>query len=512
LVLGNSVYGFSLMLAAYLAGIALGSALVSRFLERIKKPIAVLAVLQIGVSLLTICSLHLFRIIGQSYTNEQYTYSQIWSMDDFVRLALHAVVIVFPPTLALGAIFPIASKLAIPAGAAAEEGVGKLYGYNTIGAILGSLTGGFVLVPLAGTLLSFLLASAISLAIAIYLLRLSGRLEGFGRANVAALGSTLVFCLLLSVSFRDPFYAVLQPRFLADETLLAHEEDKAATVTLMKNADGRTLYINGLYVSNSAGGIGELMLHPVIAYNTSPQKVLLVGLGVGDAFRAASLAGMDVTVVELLPTVRKMFQQFAPSAERFLSNPKGHIVIGDGRNFLLSSEERFDYVLVDGTPPVFASGMVNLYSWEFVQIVKDRLTPGGIFAIWFPPTCFEADFWMIVRNFADTFPNIAVFAPRSVGGIIILGTPSKEPIFEVDESTLSQRFAERGVKAPDEYAKQVLGAMLRPQSALRNKASLYPRVTDDRPYTEFPLFSFWKGLPYYSDSKFLQNLEIAGKE
>jgi spermidine synthase len=502
LILGNSVYGFSLMLAVYLAGIAIGSAIVSRFVDRLKHPLAVFGALELGIALLTIGSLHLFRAIGAAYANPDYTYSQIWTLSDFWRLGLHAIAIVLPPTLLFGAIFPVAGRLVLPPGARTEESVGRLYGYNTIGAIGGSLASGFLFVPLFGTLISFLVASIISFAIALYLFAASKKREGFARANLLAWSSAPVFVLLLSVSFQDPFLEVLMARIPGNEELLEHIEDKAATVTLTKTGSERTLYINGLYVSNSGAIAGKVMIHPVLAYNPEPKSVLLVGLGVGDAFRAALDAHLDVTVAELLPAVRGLFARYAPGGEGYLGDPNAHIIIADGRNFLLASERRFDYVFVDGTPPVFASGMVNLYSFELVQLVREHLTQGGIFAIWFPPVCFEADFWMIVRNFADTFDNIALFAPRQLGGLVILGTPSKEPIFDVDAATMAQRLGAHGFEAPEQSVQAIRSAMIGPQSRLRTKAARYPRLTDDHPYTEFPLFSFVRGLPYFRDGSF----------
>jgi spermidine synthase len=506
LVLGNSVYGFSLMLAAYLSGIAIGSAIVGRFVDRLKRPLLLFGALELATALLSLASLHVFRAIGRSYADASYTYSQIWSIDDLGRLALHAILIVFPATLMLGAIFPVACRLVAGAGESAQESVGKLYGFNTIGAIVGSLASGFIAIPLAGTLWCFVIAAIISFAIALSLFRASGQHEGFARWVSASLASAVLFIGAVSISLADPFVEVLEARLPKGYAILAQKEEPAATVTLTGQGNAHTLYINGMYVSNTGPGIGTLMMAPAMMFHPSPRKVLQIGLGVGAGLQAAVAARLDITVVELLPYVRSLFERYTPNAEVFLDYPGTRIVFNDGRNYVLSSDERFDYVLVDGTPPVFASGMVNLYSLEFAQLVKAHLTPNGIFAIWFPTTCFEADYWMVARNFADTFENISALAPDGTGGIIMLGTNAKEPLFDASLDVVTTRLASFRIPTPESYARKLMSTMLVPQSLIRSRAADHPNVTDDLPYTEFPLASFWRGLPYYKDSDFVRDL------
>jgi spermidine synthase len=501
LLLGNSVYGFSLMLGSYLVGIGLGSLVMSRWVDRVKRPLFVLALLEVVVSVLALGSLYVVTSIGLRETDLRFTYSQVAEVTDFGRMALHALVIVVPVTLLLGAMFPVASRLCARRGESAEQSVGRLYGYNTIGAIFGSFVTGFILFLLLGTLLSFMLACAISCGLGIYLLMRSD----LPRKTTWALASGLVFVCILSVSFRDPFYTILRARIDPREKTLANREDPSATITLTAEAPTlRHLYINGIHTSDSTNYLGDLLVGLPLVFQEAPKKSLIIGLGEGDAFSGSVTAGINTTVADLQPSVVELFKRFTPDAEKFWGAPNAHIVIADGRNVVLGSKEnQLDLVVVDGTPPVFASGMVNLYSREFVHLVRTRLTKTGVFLLWFPTVCFESDFWMIARNFADEFKQIAVWTAPQIRGIILLGSSADQPIFDADEATLAERLKARPSRDHILTPEVVKKGFVLTSAELREKAMKFPNVTDDRPFTEFPLFQFWRHDKYWYSNKFL---------
>jgi spermidine synthase len=508
LLLGNSVYAFSLMLGSYLAGIGIGSVLVARVAASSKRPLFLFAMMELLVSFLALASLHLILEIGLRDTDNRYTYSQIWSFGDFLRLAGYSALIVVPLALLLGAIFPVATRIVSEGRAHAEEAVGKLYAYNTFGAILGSGITGFFLIPLLGTLMTFLIASAISFGVGAWVLSLSRRVEpSRSKSAVLALSLGAAFALLLATSFRDPMLAILEARVAPAEKLLAHVEGKGASVTMFRNTkSGRDLlYVNGLFVSNTSDAMGQLLIDMPLAFHPDPKKSLIIGLGAGEAFRSSVQYGLETTVVDLLPDVVGLFRRFRTDPERYLDNPKSHVVINDGRNYLLATDERFDLIVVDGFPPVFASGMVNLYSYEFAQIAAQHLTPEGIFLVFFPLVCFEDDLWNVARNFADTFPSIQLVASSPERSFaILLGSPSKDTAkFGIETADLAKRLAARGLPEPEVAAANLKRGLVLGGDDLRKKASLYPRVTDDDPLTEFPLGRFMRNEKYLSDARFI---------
>jgi spermidine synthase len=505
-LLGNSVYAFSCMLGAYLVGIGAGSVLMARWIGRLRRPVLAFAVLELGVAALALISLRVFLSLGVGEADASYAYALIWRLSDFGRLAIDASLVVLPATFLYGAIFPVATRLVAAESDTPEAAVGRLYGYNTIGGILGSALTGVVLIPLVGTHVTFLMMAALVLGIGLYLLAVSRTHEGFGGAWIAALASLAVVGLLLLASREDPFVKVLERRAGADAGhLVAHEEDPGAAVSMFENAHHRrTLYINGLYVSNTSAGVGEEMINFPLAFDPDPgpKRVLAVGLGVGEALRYAVDVGHEITVVELHPKVVDLFRRFNPDHAKYLENPRARVVIDDGRNYLLNTSEKYDLILVDGSPPLYASGMVNLYSLEFARLAKQHLTPNGTFVVWFPVVCFADDFWMTERNFADTFSSIATLSPPGSANALMMGANAPKDRFALGLDELTARLARWRVR-PGMNAVALASGLVLPEAVIREVASRYPTVTDDRPRTEFPLFHFLRGEPYQPDNRFL---------
>jgi TPR repeat protein/spermidine synthase len=525
-LLGNSVYGFSCMLGAYLIGIGAGSVAMSQRADTLRRPTTVFGLLELGIGILGMLSLQAFLALGLRNADPRYVYGLIWDGSDFVSLALNSLFIVLPATLLYGAIFPIATRLvgAAAPGAegarasedapriGAEVAVGRLYAFNTLGNITGSLLTGFVLIPTLGTRTTFLGVALVSMMIGGYLILLAREREelGGGRRSSRALWTALAVAgagaFVVIAKGKDPFVQVLLRRAGPSAgTLVAHEEDRGATVSLFEDAAARrTLYINGLYVSNTSPGVGEQMVNFPLAFDASPgpKKVLAIGLGVGESLRYSIDVGHEITVVELQRSVVDLFRRFNPDHAKYLDNPRAKIVLADGRNFLLNDDEKYDLILVDGSPPVYASGMVNLYSLEFMKLARDHLTADGLFVVWFPVVCFESDFWMVVRNFSEGFPALAIYSPPSTSNALLMGASGPSGKFALGIEEMAARLARYRVD-PTLTAANLSEGMFLSEGDLRRRAAVYPSVTDDHPYTEFPLMHFMRGEPYHADNRFL---------
>jgi spermidine synthase len=516
-LVGNSVYGFACMLGTYLAGVGVGSVVMARWADRLRRPWTMLGGLEIAVGLLAVLSLTAFQTLGLRTFDPRYTYGLLWGSGDFATLAVSSVVTVLPATLLYGAIFPVATRLVALSthGSDArrpEVAIGRLYASNTLGNIVGSMLTGFVLIPTLGTRFTFLGMAVLSVLIGVTLLSLGAKAEWPQTSRGAKL---VVAALLVSGSLgivgmvatgEDPFVRVLKQRAgpIAGE-LVANEEDRGATISLFEDqTKNRTLYINGLYVSNTGPGLGEQMVNLPLAFEPAPgpKRVLAVGLGVGQVLRYAVDAGHDITIAELQSSVVDLFRRFNPDHAKYLESPHATIALADGRNYLESTDAKYDVILVDGSPPVYAAGMVNLYSLELAKLAKEHLSPGGIFVVWFPVVCFESDFWMLVHNFAETFPEIAVYSPPSSSNAMLMGTVGPEGVFAIDVEVMAERLA-RYLEHPPLTAPHFLEGMFLSGSELRKRAAGYPVVTDDRPYTEFPLARFLAGDAYHADNRFL---------
>ncbi|MBI4424661.1 MAG: fused MFS/spermidine synthase, partial [Elusimicrobia bacterium] len=495
LLLGNSVYAFSAMLACYLAGTALGSLACAARLASVRRLGQAFGALQALAGLLIVVSLEVYRWQGLARTGAEYLYSPIQSGGDFAALFASSLGVVLPVTFVYGLLFPVAVRLC-DAGAAAG-GVAKVYGYNTVGSVAGSLACAFLLIPVLGTRLAAYAFALGHVAVGAWPALRRGAFPRFAAACAAlALGAAWLR--------PDPFLDIVRARLArrAPGAVVSHREGSSSTTTVFASARETLLLLNGIIVSGK-GDLGRFMAHFPLALRPKPGRALVICLGAGNTFRAAVEHGVTVDLAELEPTVVETFSDLWPDHERYLRHPSVRVFVNDGRNVLLTTRERYDAVIIDGTPPIFSAGTVNLYTREFVELARSRLAPGGILALWVPLPCFESDFWMIARNFVDAFPHTLAWAQPTgkLGGILLLG--SREP-FLPEPGAIDRRAVERGLSAANPWLNRSLldPSKLVPDAALRAKASRYPPVTDDLPLTEFPLPLFVRRARLQSDPGF----------
>lgn len=503
LFVGNSVYAFSSVLVIYLLGTALGSLLMRRRLDVLPDPSGAVVEVFAALAAWTLVGLYGVRLLG-AYTQElRYLYSPLSSSGDAFVLLLSSIPVVAPVTLLLGGLFPLLVRMTVAEMGRLGSSLGGLYAANTVGAIAGTLAAGFVMVPVLGTRwsLAALAAAAVGAALAVK----PRRILPPGQARRTRLWIGLAVLLGGGLTaLPDPFLSVVQDRLanLEPGRVAFHREDRAGTVTAYSFEPARgMLLINGLIVSGT-GGVGRMIFHLPFLFRDRPGRAFIVGLGVGEAACCALRNGLAVEVAELNPSVPEAFPIFHPEAPRLLADGLIEVSLADGRNRLLASRDKHGVIIVDASPPIFSSGVVNLYSREFFSLAASRLEPDGVMFLWVPLHCFPSDFWMISRGFLASFPHSAVFAYGGHAGIVLAG--SRTPL-DLDPSAVDRRIRERGLTKADPQlsSRLVTGGLVMQGDRLARIASAWPEVTDDRPRTEFPLGRLLAGDSFVEDHNFL---------
>ena len=490
LLLGTSIYAFTSMLAATLVGIGAGSLLCARWLDPKKDLGRAFAGLQVLAGVLGAASLELYLRQGLARLDQSYLYSPIHSAGDFASLLAISGLILLPVTLTYGALFPLAAAIADARGAG--DRVGRLYTFNTLGGVLGSLACGFALIPALGTKNAFYAICCLHVGLG----ALASLWAARGSGGRAAAGLALV--VALAALRPDPFFEIVRARLerRAPGKVLFHDEGASSTVTAYETSAGETLLlINGIIVSGK-GSQGRFMAHFPLILQAAPKKALVICLGAGNTFRAAVDHHVSVDLVELMPEVIAGFSKLWPDHDAYLHRSNARVINDDGRSFLLTSRSKYDLIVFDGTPPIYSAGTVNLYSKEFIELAKSRLTPAGMLALWVPLPCFDDDFGMLARNFTDAFPHTLAWAqPHSnIWGVLLIGSRI-EP--DLDPALVDRRALERGLAQADPWLNRSLLApgKLMPDAVLREIAARYPSLTDDRPWIEFPLPLFLRHAP-----------------
>jgi spermidine synthase len=209
----------------------------------------------------------------------------------------------------------------------------------------------------------------------------------------------------------------------------------------------------------------------------------------GTTYRSALSWNIETTTVELVPSVTKAFGFYHADAARVLNNPKGHLIIDDGRRYLKRTREKFDVIVIDPPPPAEAAGSSLLYSREFYELAKQRLKPHGILQAWFPDGEFVTA-RAVVRSIHESFPHVRSFTSMEGWGLHLLA--SMEPIEQLDVRQLAARMPPDAKKdllewSPSPDLPGYLGLVVSREMPIENYLNLDPeiQITDDDPLNEY---------------------------
>lgn len=484
--LGTSIYAFSMMLGVYLCGIALGSIWGGKFVNRIKDPLRLFAFLQIFIAFYTVLGLHIFTL-----------FKPVSTQIALFNIFLVPLVLVLPITVALGLIFPAVSRSYVAEEQVVGAGVGRLYAMNTFGCILGSLVCGFVLIYILGTKGTILFLAGVNAVIGIWLMLIHLPRIKKRRFLVPGYG-LLTVTIALALFSPDPFFSVLKREIhkkLGDDMeIYYHKESVTATTTAFGSKTKpltKYLWINGVGMTFLCTET-KLMAHLPILLSQDPKDVLVVCFGMGTTLRSARVhKNLQIDVVELVPETYECYRFFHQDGPEVLADPRVRYFVDDGRNFLLMRDKKYDVITIDPAPPLWSAGTVNLYSREFLELCRSRLTSNGITCLWVPPHD-STEVLMIMRTFQSAFPHTSVWKGIRYRGLYMIGTtkPLNIPMERFRQAFRDKDFLtdlwewDKSVPHPDALA----NLFLLDKSQLSHFVRGVPIITDDHPYTEFPLW------------------------
>lgn len=495
LILGSSVYAFTIVLATFLLGISLGSVVANKYWHKITKANSSIMVLLLSLAAsIFICSSlfnqlpWLFLSLAQKIPSGN---AELWWLGiNLVRFVI-AAVLLLPVSLISGAIFTIALNLQ---GNTAKD-VAKVYYTNTVGAILGSFSTGFILIPLfnqfgSGMQLSSKLLILISLLVALLLfienqdttkIKIKEVIIG---PKLASLGTALliVFAYLLMPAWQAGamssgvavyqglvYKSISKNQFkqaISDPTLY-HKEGLNNVVTVTKNSRNNTIFLknNGKNEASvpinknhpsKADMLTQILLGelPNILHSEEPEKALVIGMGggttVGSTLRYPSIKTVDVCELEasVIEAV-KFFENKKnplegngsptnPTKNPLASKVKVHST--DARNYLLTQKNSYDVIISQPSDP-WISGASDLFTDEFWQLSAKQLNSDGIFAQWLQLYSITPEYLAIIlKTFQKSFPEVLVIRPGEAGELILLGSKTH---FDLDPSRIERRINKR---------------------------------------------------------------------
>jgi spermidine synthase len=453
LLFGATVYTFSLILAVFLFGIGIGSSIGSVMARSVERPRLALGWVQ-----MLLCGAIAWAAYSMALSLPFWPIDPSISQSPWYNFPLdlaRAFWVVLPASILWGASFPLA--LASVAAKDQDPGrlVGGVYAANTVGAIVGALSGSLFMVQSAylGTQLSQQGLIIISGLAALLVLEPLQASDGSTQKRSAWAGmipvviGAVVAALLARNVPAIPKLLVAYGRYAAtrahqDIDVIYMGEGWNASVAVTRLPGGVLNYHNAGKVQASSEPqdmrLQRMLGHLTTLIPKSPKRVLVIGCGAGVTAGAVSIDPYleHETIAEIEPLVPKVVSTyFAEHNFDVINNKKVHVQLDDARHYLLTTKEKFDAITSDPLDP-WVKGAAMLYTREFFEVVKAHLNPGGVVTLFVQ--LYESNTAAVkseIATFMEAFPNGVVWGNTQDGrgyDLVLMGTV--DPIqINVDE-------------------------------------------------------------------------------
>jgi spermidine synthase len=493
---GSSTYVFTMILGVFLIGISIGAIVFAITRRWIRNPIALLALSQIGVAILVLNGL--VAVIDNPPVIDASK-----PIEMLKTLATQVWPVVLPATIVLGLTFPASSALLEDRAAHVATATGQLLAANTLGAIAGTFLLPFVVIPAVGSPSALIGLAILNAATGLLLATVYLRAH-LARVALAAGALATILALVSSVVTPGGIVDPGAARVAAlGGRIDASREDEIATVQAGQLGGFEHLWVTGasmtvLTVDARLMPILPLMLRP------ASKTALVVAFGMGSSYRSALRAGLDVEGVELVPSVPAMFGYYYRDAEAILADPNGRLLIADGRNHVELTSRRFDIIVTDPPPPIWASGVSVISSLEYYQGGLARLSPDGVMMQWVPFGQSLEEFQAHLRTFRSVFPNVMLAAGPGHYGFFMLG--SIDPL-QLNDASIREVLSRPNVlddlssaydspeKTADGWISRIHSLVVVNGDDVARVAGQGPLISDDRPLPEYFLIRRLYGPP-----------------
>ncbi|HTG45599.1 MAG TPA: fused MFS/spermidine synthase, partial [Verrucomicrobiae bacterium] len=445
-ILGGSTFTFGIVLAVALAGISLGSLALANILRGRRATTSLFSWL---CALEALCLAFPFALGDRIalWTMLWQPLGQLSFAAQVSQWTFTTAVVVFPAALVAGAQFPVLIALLGSGGKGLGTQTGRVYAWNTFGAVAGSLAGGFGLLPLLTAPGAWRLAviAMLFLSFLFIWITIKGRglaLSRFAPGCVAVVAMVLLMARGPTAVWRhNPIGAgrakltdVSQnqyERLVRDcrQSIVWEEEGKESSVALSGD-NAYAFLVNGKCDGNSIGDAGTQVMLGLLGalVHSDPHEACVIGLGTGStAGWLAQVPSMRrVDVIELEPAIRRVAEWCAPVNQNVLTNPKVRLIFNDAREVLLTTRAHYDLIVSEPSNP-YRAGVASLFTVEYYQAVDRCLAQGGIFLQWIQAYEIDgASMSTICATLATVFPSVEIWQTESGDLAFIAGREPRQ--------------------------------------------------------------------------------------
>jgi spermidine synthase len=451
LLFGGTVYTFSIIAAAFLCGLGIGSAKGAWLVRYSERPGLLLAGFQLGAAVAIAW--------GAALMNRAYPY---WPIDpalapgpwfNFQIDLVRAFIAIVPAACFWGASFPLALAAAGTRAGDPARGVGTVYAANTTGAVIGALFFSLLIIPAFGTQDAQRFLIWLALAASVVMLVWPPLTDAHTRAarrmamSLAALAIAGAAAASVAPVPPDVIAYGRQIATFKGASYLYEGEGLNSSIAVSESEGGiRNFHVSGkveastevhdMRLQRMLGHISALM-HP------DPHSVLIVGFGAGVTAGSFVLhPGIKrIVICEIEPLIPRMVAPyFTKENYDVVHDPRVEIIYDDARHYILTTNEKFDIITSDPIHP-WVKGAASLYTKEYFELVKSHLNPGGVVTQWVPLYQSTEDVIKSeVATFVGVFPYGTIWSNQyATGGgydVVLLAKPGP---LQIDPAALEAR-------------------------------------------------------------------------
>lgn len=444
MVIGNSTYAFSSILTVFLAGIALGSFILARYVDRVKDLIFFFGIVELTIFLFVASTLPFLDGLPFLF---QFLFNNLYSGFASLELITFMIVtlLIFIPTMLMGASFPLVNRIIISRLGFLGRSVGVTYSANTIGGIFGAFLAGFYYIPEFGAEKTLLLISSLNLFAGLALIIQTNSVTNFGKMAAIVL-SGVIFAnyanwlpewnknylnrgvYVYADWYGNNFKSVstdLKNFFDERYNLKWYKEGRIGTVAVTDIRGQLGLQVNG----KTEGSTGkedmktQIMVSALpLTLNGTAEKVAIVGLGTGISLGVAEQFPVrEIDCIEISRNVVRANRYFRDFNHDAVNDPRINLIPNDGRNYLTYTNKKYDVIINEPSNP-WITGVSNLFTLEFFEIASKRLREGGVMSQWIQLYSLKTEeLKILLHTFKKVFPNVSVwmFSPSD---LIVLGS------------------------------------------------------------------------------------------
>ncbi len=404
-----SVYAFTIMLTTFLLGLAaggyIGGVLSNRF-----NGLKLFSILQILIGLSTLGTVYLLGDFLEIHSKLALIFEKggwyKWNLIRFVETGF----IIFVPTLLMGALFPVVGMIWTENVKNVGKSIGEVYSFNTIGAVLGSLVAGFIIVPLIGTPKGIMVIAFINLLIGIVIFYLLPTLKLSSKVPIIAVLLVLITTQPFFIK-KDKFFNLLN-RFEEGCEIIYFKEGISGTITIHKYPDyyniGKFLCSDGTNIAGTEfmlQTLQKLMGHFPLLLHGNAKQVMQIGYGSGQTSHSILLHNVEkIDVVEIskdvLTTADGYFSELNKGVRK---DSRFNSIIMDGKNYAILTNKKYDVITNDAIYPTKPAS-AGLFTRDHFISISNRLKENGVATTWIPIDLTLNDFKIVLKTFQSVFP------------------------------------------------------------------------------------------------------------